>query len=78
MGDIIGDLNSRRGQIVAMDQRGNARVITAHVPLATMFGYVNTLRSMSQGRGVFTMEFGRYEPVPEKQQQGLICVRVVA
>ncbi len=64
MGDIIGDLNSRRGQITNMDQRGNARVITAMVPLATMFGYVNNLRSMSQGRAQFTMEFDHYEQVP--------------
>ncbi|MQA67328.1 MAG: elongation factor G [Alphaproteobacteria bacterium] len=64
MGDIIGDLNSRRGQISDMDQRGNARVITANVPLANMFGYVNTLRSMSQGRAQFTMHFAQYEQVP--------------
>jgi elongation factor G len=66
MGDIIGDLNSRRGQISGMDQRGNARVITAHVPLATMFGYVNTLRSMSQGRAQYTMQFERYADVPQQ------------
>ena len=65
MGDIIGDLNSRRGQINDMDQRGNARVITANVPLANMFGYVNTLRSMSQGRAQFTMHFAQYEQVPQ-------------
>jgi elongation factor G len=65
MGDIIGDLNSRRGQISGMDQRGNARVITALVPLATMFGYVNTLRSMSQGRATYTMHFDRYADVPQ-------------
>ena len=65
MGDIIGDLNSRRGQVAGMDQRGNARVITAKVPLATMFGYVNTLRSMSQGRAQFTMQFDHYEQVPQ-------------
>ena len=64
MGDIIGDLNSRRGQISGMDQRGNARVINAMVPLSNMFGYVNTLRSMSQGRAQFTMVFHHYEPVP--------------
>ncbi len=66
MGDIIGDLNSRRGQISGMDQRGNARVITALVPLATMFGYVNTLRSMSQGRATYTMHFDRYADVPQQ------------
>ena len=64
MGDVIGDLNSRRGQILGMDQRGNARVIDAHVPLANMFGYVNTLRSMSQGRAQFTMQFDHYAQVP--------------
>jgi elongation factor G len=65
MGDVIGDLNSRRGQITGMDQRGNARVINALVPLANMFGYVNTLRSMSQGRAQFTMSFDHYEQVPQ-------------
>ncbi len=65
MGDIIGDLNSRRGQVSGMDQRGNARVVDAFVPLASMFGYVNTLRSMSQGRAQFTMQFDRYEQVPQ-------------
>ena len=64
MGDIIGDLNSRRGQVNAMDDRGNAKVITAMVPLANMFGYINTLRSMSQGRANYTMQFDHYEPVP--------------
>jgi elongation factor G len=66
MGDIIGDLNSRRGQIIGMDQRGNARVIEAMVPLATMFGYVNTLRSMSQGRAQYTMQFDSYAEVPQQ------------
>ncbi len=65
MGDIIGDLNSRRGQVSNMDTRGNARVITAMVPLANMFGYVNNLRSSSQGRAQFTMFFDRYEQVPQ-------------
>ena len=65
MGDIIGDLNSRRGHITGMDQRGNARVISAFVPLANMFGYVNTLRSMSQGRAQYTMQFERYSEVPQ-------------
>jgi len=64
MGDIIGDLNSRRGQVNHMDQRGNARVIEAQVPLANMFGYVNTLRSMSQGRAQYTMHFDSYSEVP--------------
>ncbi|HZS82162.1 MAG TPA: elongation factor G [Stellaceae bacterium] len=65
MGDVIGDLNSRRGQVTGMDQRGNARVINAIVPLANMFGYVNTLRSMSQGRAQYTMHFDHYEQVPQ-------------
>lgn len=64
MGDVIGDLNSRRGQISGMDTRGNAGVVNAMVPLATMFGYVNRLRSMTQGRALFTMEFDHYEQVP--------------
>jgi len=65
MGDIIGDLNSRRGQISGMDQRSNAHVISAMVPLAAMFGYVNNLRSMSQGRAQYTMQFDHYEQVPQ-------------
>ena len=65
MGDIIGDLNSRRGQITGMEPRGNGQVINAVVPLATMFGYVNTLRSLSQGRAQFTMHFDHYEAVPQ-------------
>ncbi|MBT6827981.1 MAG: elongation factor G [Rhodospirillaceae bacterium] len=64
LGDVIGDLNSRRGQIEGMDPRSNAQVIRAQVPLATMFGYVNTLRSLTQGRGQFTMEFDHYQKVP--------------
>lgn len=65
MGDIIGDLNSRRGQITNMDQRANARVISAMVPLSSMFGYVSDLRSMSQGRAQFSMVFDHYEQVPQ-------------
>jgi elongation factor G len=65
MGDIIGDLNSRRGHVSGMDQRGNARVIKAMAPLANMFGYVNTLRSVSQGRAQYTMHFDHYELVPQ-------------
>ena len=64
MGDIIGDLNSRRGQVSSMEDRGVAKVITAAVPLANMFGYINTLRSLSSGRAQFTMVFDRYEAVP--------------
>ena len=65
MGDIIGDLNSRRGQVQGMESRGNANVVQAMVPLANMFGYVNTLRSMSQGRAQYSMHFDHYEPVPQ-------------
>jgi elongation factor G len=65
MGDIIGDLNSRRGSVQGMDSRGNAQVINAMVPLANMFGYVNTLRSMSQGRAQYTMFFDHYAKVPQ-------------
>jgi elongation factor G len=64
LGDVIGDLNSRRGQILGMDRRGNAQAVRAMAPLATMFGYVNTLRSLSQGRAQFTMEFDHYQQVP--------------
>ncbi|MBX6425258.1 MAG: elongation factor G [Variibacter sp.] len=63
-GSIIGDLNARRGQIQGQDMRGNANVIQAMVPLANMFGYVNTLRSMSQGRATYTMQFDHYAQVP--------------
>ncbi len=64
-GGVIGDLNSRRGQIQGQDMRGNANVVNAMVPLANMFGYVNTLRSMSQGRATFTMQFDHYAEVPK-------------
>ena len=64
-GGIIGDLTSRRGQVQGQDTRGNAIAIDAQVPLANMFGYINTLRSMSSGRANFTMQFGHYEPVPQ-------------
>jgi elongation factor G len=64
MGDVIGDLNSRRGQIQGTDSRGNAQVVEAMVPLANMFGYVNQLRSFTQGRAQYTMQFSHYEEVP--------------
>ena len=63
-GSVIGDLNSRRGQIQGQDMRGNANVVKAMVPLANMFGYVSNLRSMSQGRAQFTMQFDHYQQVP--------------
>ena len=73
MGDVIGDLNSRRGQVEGMSQRGNAQVITAKVPLAEMFGYVGDLRSRTQGRATYTMQFDSYQRVPES-----IALEIVA
>ena len=65
MGDVIGDLNSRRGRVEGMEPRGNAQVVTARVPLAEMFGYATDVRSLSQGRATYTMQFLRYEEVPK-------------
>jgi elongation factor G len=65
LGDVIGDLSSRRGKIGGMTQRGDAQVVAADVPLAEMFGYSTTLRSMTQGRAVYTMQFDHYEEVPK-------------
>jgi len=64
MGDVIGDLNSRRGKIMQMEPQGSVQVIQAQVPLAEMFGYATQVRSLSQGRATYTMEFSHYEPVP--------------
>jgi elongation factor G len=64
MGDVIGDLNRRRGRVHGMEPRGNAQVVTAHVPLAEMFGYATDVRSMTQGRATYTMQFDKYEEVP--------------
>ena len=72
MGDVIGDLNSRRGHINTQELRGNATVITAMVPLANMFGYINSLRSMSQGRAQYSMFFDHYEKVPQNVQDEVI------
>jgi len=72
-GSVIGDLNSRRGQIQGQDMRGNANVINAMVPLANMFGYVNQLRSFSQGRASFTMQFDHYEEVPRGEADKVIA-----
>jgi elongation factor G len=68
-GTVIGDLNSRRGQIQNQEMRGNANVVNAMVPLANMFGYVNTLRSQTQGRAQYTMQFDHYEQVPKNVQE---------
>ena len=65
LGDVMGDLNSRRGRVEGLESRGNAQAVRAHVPLATMFGYATELRSMTQGRATFTMQFDRYEEVPQ-------------
>jgi elongation factor G len=73
MGDVIGDLNARRGRIIGMSQRGNAQVIDSEVPLATMFGYVTDLRSMTQGRGTSTMQFSHYAPVPPAIQEEIVA-----
>ncbi len=73
MGDVIGDLSSRRGKIQGMDQRGEAQVINALVPLSEMFGYSTNLRSMSQGRAVYSMEFAHYEEVPKTKAEEIIA-----
>ena len=65
LGDVLGDLSSRRGRVEGLEPRGNAQAVRAHVPLATMFGYATDVRSMTQGRATFTMQFDRYEEVPQ-------------
>jgi elongation factor G len=72
MGDVIGDLNAKRGQIQKMEDRGNAKVIRATVPLASMFGYTTNLRSMSQGRASSVMEFSHYAEVPANVAREII------
>ncbi|MHB9052700.1 MAG: elongation factor G [Thermoleophilia bacterium] len=72
MGDVIGDLNSRRGKIEGMEPRGKAQVIRARIPLAEMFGYATDLRSLSQGRAVYTMQYDRYEEVPSSIATGIV------
>jgi elongation factor G len=72
MGDVIGDLNSRRGQVQGMEQRGNAQVIRATVPLSEMFGYVNDLRSRTQGRATYTMQFDSYQQTPVGVQDEIV------
>ena len=75
MGDVIGDLNSRRGQIQGMEDRAGAKQVNARVPLSEMFGYVNDLRSKTQGRGQYTMEPDGYEPVPKSISESIISER---
>ena len=72
MGDVIGDLNSRRGQIQGMEDRNGAKQINARVPLSEMFGYVNDLRSKTQGRAMFTMEMDSYDEVPKSVSEEII------
>jgi len=73
MGEVIGDLNSRRGRVLGMDSRPAAQAINARVPLAEMFGYATDLRSMTQGRATYTMQFSHYEPVPTNVAEGIIA-----
>ena len=72
MGDVMGDINSRRGRIEGMEERNGAQVIHGIVPLAEMFGNAKSLRSKTQGRGVYTMQFEHYEPVPKSVQEAII------
>ena len=75
LGDVMGNLNSRRGRIESMNPLGNAQVIKASVPLSEMFGYATDLRSMTQGRADFTMQFDRYEEVPQSIASDIIDAR---
>jgi elongation factor G len=72
MGDVLGDLSARRGKIGGMTQRGEAQVIASSVPLSEMFGYSTRLRSMTQGRAVYSMEFAHYEEVPKSKAEEII------
>ncbi len=72
MGDVIGDLNSRRGRVTGMNARGNMQVVTAEVPLATMFGYSTDLRSKTQGRATYSMQFHQYQPVPNNIADAIV------
>jgi elongation factor G len=75
LGDIVADLNARRGRVEGMEMRGGSRVIRAGAPLAEMFGYATVLRTLTQGRGVFSMEFAQYDTVPPAVQ-GQIIARI--
>jgi elongation factor G len=72
MGDVIGDLNSRRGRVGGMDQRGNSQVVRAQVPLSEMFGYSTDLRSRTQGRATYTMQFDSYQQTPASVQEEIV------
>jgi elongation factor G len=73
MGDVIGDLNSRRGRIMGMEGRSGAQVVTAMVPLAQMFGYATDVRSATQGRATYSMTFDHYEQVPKSVSEEIIA-----
>ncbi len=74
MGDVIGDLNGRRGKVISIERRGNVQVIKAYAPLAEMFGYATDLRSKTQGRATYTMQFSHYEEVPKGVSEGIIAL----
>jgi elongation factor G len=78
MGEVIGDLNRRRGHVTGMEQRGNAQVVTAEVPLAEMFGYATDVRSNTQGRATYTMQFDRYEEVPANIAEKIVGEKAAA
>ena len=78
MGDVIGDLNSRRGQIIQLEARPGAQQIDAHVPLADMFGYATDLRSSTQGRGQYTMEPSHYMEIPKNIREKIVDARTKA
>ena len=73
MGDVIGDLSARRGKIGGMTQRADAHVVAASVPLSEMFGYSTTLRSMSQGRAIYSMQFSHYQEVPQTKAEEIVA-----
>jgi elongation factor G len=73
MGDVIGDLNSRRGRVIGMNPRGQSQVLDAEVPLATMFGYSTDLRSKTQGRATYSMQFDSYQAVPSSVQEEIVA-----
>ena len=75
MGDVIGDLNARRGKVEGMMQRGNSQVVRAQVPIAEMFGYATDLRSKTQGRAVYTMQFNSYQEVPDALAEEIMARR---
>jgi elongation factor G len=75
MGDVIGDLSSRRGRILSMEKRGKTQIVKARVPLSTMFGYATTMRSLSQGRATYTMQFANYEEVPKALADEIVAGR---